>query len=117
MRFSVTSAVTIVTGLTASGSAFMIDTFDRQDCDGPVQSGVNILDNACAAWAEGFRSFKITGRGGNHQRAHFFAADNCGSLTGAIRSGYVDSTAHGFKIGECYDFHGATANVIASYYG
>ncbi|CAO2649199.1 Nn.00g101480.m01.CDS01 [Neocucurbitaria sp. VM-36] len=117
MRFSITSAVAIMVGLTASGSAFVIDTFGGTNCDGVVETGVNIWDNTCATWPNGFRSFKITVWGGNHQMAYFFAPDNCGSLPGAIKKGYVDSTTYDFKLGDCYNFGGAAANAIASYAG
>ncbi|KAF2688320.1 hypothetical protein K458DRAFT_384504 [Lentithecium fluviatile CBS 122367] len=117
MRFSVTSAIAIIAGLTASGSAFVIDTFSGTNCDVVVQTGVNIWDNTCATWPEGFRSFKITVWGGSHQYAYFFAPDNCGSLPGAIGQGYVDSTTNNFRLGDCYHFNGASANAIASYAG
>ncbi|KAK1235601.1 hypothetical protein PQX77_001166 [Marasmius sp. AFHP31] len=103
--------------LTASSSAFVIDTFSGTNCDGPVQSGVNIWDNTCATWPEGFRSFRPKVWGGSHQMAYFFAPDNCGSLPGAIKKGYVDSTTFDFALEGCYNFDGASANAIASYFG
>ncbi|KAE8374168.1 hypothetical protein BDV26DRAFT_284490 [Aspergillus bertholletiae] len=101
-------------GLAASGSAFVIDTFSDTNCGDSVQTGVNIWDNTCATWPNGFRSFKITVWGGNRQYGYFFAPDNCGSLPGAIDRGYVDSTTHDFTLGKCYSFNGASANAIAS---
>ncbi|GMF71461.1 hypothetical protein F9C07_5870 [Aspergillus flavus] len=115
MRFSIT-AVAIMAGLSASGSAFVMDTYSDTNCGDSVQSGVNTWDNTCATWPKGFKSFKITTWGGNRQLAYFFAPDNCGSLPGAIRHGYVDSTTKDFKLGQCYHFDGASANAIASYW-
>jgi hypothetical protein len=115
MRFTITSTVALMAGLTATGNAFMIDTFSGNDCNGVVQTGINIWDHTCATWPEGFRSFKVTVWGGSHQYAYFFAPDNCGSLPGAIRTGYVDSTTYDFKSGQCYNFGGSVANAIASY--
>jgi hypothetical protein len=117
MRFSITSTVAIMAGLTASGSAFMIDTYSGTNCDNIVQTAVNIYDNTCATWPAGFRSFRITVWGGNHQYAYFFAPDNCGSLPAAINQGYVDWTTKNFKLGDCYNFAGGSANAIASYSG
>jgi hypothetical protein len=117
MRFSITSAVAVMAGLTASGSAFVIDTYSGTNCGNVVQTGVNIWDNTCATWPEGFGSFRIRVWGGNHQHGYFFAPDNCGSLPGAIASGYVDSTTYDFVLGNCYHFNGAVANAIASYAG
>ncbi|KAI4948588.1 hypothetical protein J4E91_006014 [Alternaria rosae] len=86
-------------GLAASGTAFVIDTFSGRDCGGNVQQNVNIWDNTCATWPEGFGSFKITTWGGSHQYAYFFAPDNCGYLPGAIGVGYVDSSTNDFVQG------------------
>ncbi|KAK7040525.1 hypothetical protein R3P38DRAFT_3180312 [Favolaschia claudopus] len=86
-------------------------------CANSVQSGVNIYDNTCATWPNAFKSFKITTFGGSHQKGYFFAPDNCGSLPGALRSGYVDSTTHDFVLGNCYNFNDAAANAVASYAG
>ncbi|KAH6868503.1 hypothetical protein BKA58DRAFT_196056 [Alternaria rosae] len=115
MRFSATSTIAIMAGLAASGTAFVIDTFSGRDCGGNVQQNVNIWDNTCATWPEGFGSFKITTWGGSHQYAYFFAPDNCGYLPGAIGVGYVDSSTNDFVQGRCYNFNGASANAIASY--
>jgi hypothetical protein len=115
MRFSVTSAVAIIAGLTVGGSAFVIDTFSGNDCGGSRLQEVNIWDNTCASWPTGFGSFKITTWGGSHQKAYFFAPDGCGSLPGNIKSGYVDSSTNDFAMGRCYGFNGASANAIASY--
>ena len=117
MRFSITSTVAIMAGLTATGSAFVIDTFSDTNCGSAVQTGVNIWDNTCATWPEGFGSFKIRVWGGIHQRGYFFAPDNCGSLPGAIGQGYVDSTTFDYALGGCNNFGGAVANAAASYAG
>jgi hypothetical protein len=115
MRLSITSSIAIMAGLAAHGSAFVIDTFNGNNCDSVVQTGVNIWDNTCATWPDGFQSFRITVWGGSHQRGYFFADDNCGSLPAAIKAGYVDSTTYDFVLGGCYNFDGASANAIASY--
>ncbi|KAB8272515.1 hypothetical protein BDV30DRAFT_239401 [Aspergillus minisclerotigenes] len=113
MRFSITSAVAI---MAATGSAFVLDTYSDTNCGDKVQSGVNVWDNTCATWPKGFKSFKITTWGGNQQIAYFFAPDNCGSLPGSIKNGYVDSTTKDFKLGQCVSFSGASANAISSYW-
>jgi hypothetical protein len=115
MHLSITSTIAIMASLTASGSAFVIDTFSGTNCDNSVQKDVNIWDNTCATWPEGFKSFKITTWGGGRQKAYFFAPDGCGDLTSTIGQGYVDSTTHDFAIGWCYNFNDASANAIASY--
>jgi hypothetical protein len=117
MRFSMTSAVALMAGLTASGSAFVMDTFSDDNCGNSVQRDVNTWDNTCATWPDGFKSFKITTWGGTHQHAYFFAPDNCGSLPGAVANGYVDSSTNDYKLGGCYNFRGSVANAVASYYG
>ncbi|KAE8158012.1 hypothetical protein BDV40DRAFT_304635 [Aspergillus tamarii] len=117
MRFSLASAVVLMAGFSASGSAFVIDTFSGTNCDKSVQKGVNTWDNTCATWPKGFKSFKITTWGGKGQYGYFFAPNNCGSLPGSIKGGYVDSTTKTFKLGQCYNFNGASANAIASYSG
>ncbi|KAB8266186.1 hypothetical protein BDV32DRAFT_143910 [Aspergillus pseudonomiae] len=111
-----TTAVAIMAGLTASGSAFVIDTYSDTGCDKSVQKGVNTWDNTCATWPKGFKSFKITTWGGKRQYAYFFAPGNCGSLPTALKSNYVDSGSS-WELGKCYDFNGAAANAIASYSG
>ncbi|KAB8204484.1 hypothetical protein BDV34DRAFT_226283 [Aspergillus parasiticus] len=116
MRFSIT-AVAIMAGLSASGSAFVIDTYSDTNCGKSVQKGVNTWDNTCATWPKGFKSFKITTWGGKHQYGYWFAPGNCGSLPTALKGGYVDSTTNSFKLGECYNFDGSAANAIASYSG
>jgi hypothetical protein len=118
MHISLTTFVATMAALTISGSAFVIDTYSGTGCDGNVvQTGVNIWDNTCATWPEGFRSYRIKVWGGSHQYAYFFAPDNCGSLPGAIDQGYVDSTTYDFKLDECQSLGGAVANAIASYAG
>ncbi|KAE8357566.1 hypothetical protein BDV27DRAFT_164398 [Aspergillus caelatus] len=116
MRFSIT-AIAVMAGLTASGSAFVIDTYSDNNCGSVVESGVNIWDNTCATWPKGFKSFKIKTWGGSHQKGYFFAEGGCGSLPGAIRKGYVDSTTNDFSLGGCNSFNGASANAVASYSG
>lgn len=115
MRFSLTSTVVIMAGLTIGGSAFVINTFSGTNCRGVVERDVNIWDDTCAAWPKGFRSYKITTWGGRHQYAYFFAPGECRSRSGAIGQGYVDSTTFDFELNHCYDFDGATANAIGSY--
>lgn len=117
MRFSIASSLAAMAALSASSSAFVIDTFGDNGCGSSVQTGVNIWDNTCATWPEGFKSFKITTWGGPHQMAYFFAPGGCGSLPDNLRKGYVDSTTYDFKTGDCYSFNGASANAIASYRG
>ncbi|KAI4916226.1 hypothetical protein J4E85_010314 [Alternaria conjuncta] len=116
MRFSIASTTAVMVALAASGTAFVIDTFGDRHCGGNVQQTVNIWDDTCAAWPQGFGSFRITTWGGNHQFAYFFAPDSCGNPSGAIGSGYVDSTTFDYAQGRCYNFNGASANAIASYY-
>lgn len=100
--------------LSATSSAFVMDTYSGENCGGTSQS-VNVWDNTCATWPDAFKSFKINTWGGSHQKAWFFAPDNCGSLPGSIKSGYVDSTTNDFKFGDCYGFSGSVANAVASY--
>ncbi|KAF2829278.1 hypothetical protein CC86DRAFT_403924 [Ophiobolus disseminans] len=76
MRFTLTSAVAIMAGFAASGSAFVINTYSDLNCGSGVQNDVNTWDNTCATWPDGFKSFKITTWGGSHQKAYFFAPDN-----------------------------------------
>ncbi|KAF2025390.1 hypothetical protein EK21DRAFT_116867 [Setomelanomma holmii] len=113
MHFSLATVLFFSTTLT---SAFVMDTFSGTKCDGTTQN-VNVWDNTCATWPDGFKSFRITTWGGNHQKAYWFAPDNCGSLPGAIATGYVDNTTNDFKLGECYWFSGSVANAVASYAG
>jgi hypothetical protein len=115
MKLSATSFLAAMAALSASSSAFVIDTFGTTDCGSSVQTGVNIWDNTCATWPKGFKSFKITTWGGAHQMGYFFAPGGCGSLPDAIKKGYVDSTTHDFKLNTCYSFNGASANAISSY--
>jgi hypothetical protein len=115
MRFAFTSTLIIMAGLTASGSGFVINTFSGTNCGNTVQTDVNIWDNTCATWPNGFKSFKITTWGGSRQKAYFFAPDGCGDLTSTIGQGYVDSTTRDFTIGRCYHFNDASANAVASY--
>lgn len=115
MKFSVTSSLIAITALNAGTTAFVIDTFGDSNCGQGNQNGVNIWDNTCATWPNGFKSFKITTWGGSHQMAYFFAPGNCGSLPNNIKKGYVDSTTYDFRLNECVSFNGAAANAIASY--
>jgi hypothetical protein len=115
MKFSLASSLTAMAAVSASTSAFVIDTFADTNCGQSVQNGVNTWDSTCATWPNGFKSFRITTWGGTHQKAYFFAPDNCGSLPDAIRKGYVDSTTYDFRLNDCYSFNGASANAIASY--
>ncbi|KAF2632032.1 hypothetical protein BU25DRAFT_445186 [Macroventuria anomochaeta] len=117
MHFSFTSIIAIMATLSASSSAFVIDTYSGSNCNTIVENNVNTWDNTCATWPKGFKSFRIRTWGGNHQHAYFFAPNNCGSLPDAIKSGYVDSTTNDFKLNTCYSFNGASANAIASYRG
>lgn len=114
MRFF-TTTVAIMAGLTATGTAFVIDTYSDDNCGDVVQEGVNIWDNSCATGADGFRSFKIKTWGGKRQKGYFFTAGGCGSLPDAIGKGYVDSSTHDYKLGECESHDGANVNAIASY--
>ncbi|KAF2660522.1 hypothetical protein K491DRAFT_674745 [Lophiostoma macrostomum CBS 122681] len=117
MRFSMISATAIMAGLTATGSAFVIDTFSDTTCGGSVQTSVNTWDNTCATWPKAFKSFRVTTWGGSHQVGYFFAPDNCGSLPGALFNGYVDSSTHDLDQTTCFHFNGAAANAVASYAG
>lgn len=117
MKLSVTSFLAAMAALSASSSAFVIDTYGTTDCQSSVETGVNTWDNSCATWPKGFKSFKITTWGGPHQMAYFFSPGGCGSLPDAIKKGYVDSTTYDFKLNTCYSFNGASANAIASYRG
>ncbi|CAG8949770.1 hypothetical protein HYFRA_00004093 [Hymenoscyphus fraxineus] len=117
MRFSITSSFAIMAGLTVTGSAFVMDTFSDTNCGNGVQQGVNVWDNTCATWPDAFKSYRITTWGGSHQKAYFFAPDNCGSLPGSIRQGWVDSSTPDYQIGNCYNFNDAVANAVSSYAG
>ncbi|KAL4811079.1 hypothetical protein BDV18DRAFT_155692 [Aspergillus unguis] len=110
-----TTAIAIMAGLSATGSAFVIDTFSDTDCKDSVQTSVNIWDNSCATWPKGFKSFKIKTWGGSHQMGYFFPAGDCGNLLGTVTQGYVDSSTHEFKMGDCYDADDSDMNAIASY--
>lgn len=114
MRFF-TTTVAIMAGLSATGSAFVIDTFSDDNCDNSVQKGVNIYDNTCATGPKGFKSYKITTWGGKHQKGYFFTTGGCGSLPTALGSGYVDSSTHDYKIGECKSHGDNSVNAVASY--
>lgn len=107
---------TLLAALTAAttATAFVIETYTDGSCNDYSQR-VNIWDSTCATWPSGFSSFKIRTWGGRHQKAYFFAPNNCGSLPDAIQRGYVDSTTKDYELGTCYDFDGASANAISSY--
>ncbi|KAF1975803.1 hypothetical protein BU23DRAFT_579021 [Bimuria novae-zelandiae CBS 107.79] len=114
--FSVVATLSVMAGLAAPGVAFVMDTYTDSNCNDYGQN-VNVWDNTCADWPNAFKSFKITTWGGNHQHGWWFAPDNCGSLPGSIKNGYVDSTTFDFKIGECVSLGDNVANAVASWYG
>ncbi|PKY02832.1 hypothetical protein P168DRAFT_283575 [Aspergillus campestris IBT 28561] len=116
MRFF-TTTVAIMAGLSASGSAFVIHTYSDEKCEKAVQKDVNIWDSSCADWIDGFKSFKIKTWGGKHQKAYFFAQGGCSSLPGAIDSGYVDSSTHDYKLGECNSYGDTSVNAVNSLAG
>jgi hypothetical protein len=113
MRFFIVTAA--LAALASTGSAFVMTTYEGENCGGNTQQ-VNVWDSSCASWPNGFRSFRISTWGGNHQKAYFFTTRNCGYLPGNIISGYVDATTRAWELNQCVGFgSGQVANAIASY--
>jgi hypothetical protein len=107
---STAAALSAILGL---GSSFVMTTYENQDCTGATQE-VNVWDHTCANWPGGFKAYSINAWGGTHQKAYFFAPDNCGDLPGSISERWVDRYS-GNTLNVCYSFGGAVANAVASY--
>jgi len=101
-------------GLATQASAFVIITYSNEGCTGSTQE-VNVYDNTCAGWMNGFKSYKPTYYGGSHQYATFW--DNVNCAPGPLwEHGWADGGDGRFRIGDCDGFGGAVVRGVSSYY-
>jgi hypothetical protein len=74
MHFShfITAALTVATG----ANAYAVDAFSGPNCSGNKQY-VNIWDNTCGTWMNGFQSIRVVYFGSGNQNAHICRATSC----------------------------------------
>lgn len=116
MQFS-TTLTTLATALAfaSQGSAFDFDAYSSTDCTGTPQE-VNVWDNTCATWFNGFSSFIPKAYGGSHQEGYLFVPNNCGDLVTAQWWRYVDGGDDGYQVGKCVSMgEGHVITAAASY--
>lgn len=85
-------------GLAGVSSAFVVECYRSGDCSGSSQH-VNVYDNTCADWMDGFNSIKVAAYGGSHQKAFFCSRGGCG---GSCKEFWADGGDPNFKIGQCW---------------
>lgn len=66
--------------LATGASAFAVDTFSGPNCSGSSQY-VNIWDNTCGSWMNGFQSFRVVYYGSGGQNAHICRQNTCNGCT------------------------------------
>lgn len=116
MQFS-TTLTTLATALALAShaAAFDFDAYASSDCSGTSQE-VNVWDNSCATWMNGFSSFIPRAYGAEHQKGYIFAPNNCGDLATALWSNYVDGGVSGYQVGQCVSLgNGHVATAASSY--
>jgi hypothetical protein len=74
MHFShfVTAALAVANG----ANAYAVDAFSGPNCTGNKQY-VNIWDNTCGTWMNGFQSIRVVYFGSGNQNAHICRATSC----------------------------------------
>ncbi|KAH6679943.1 hypothetical protein F5X68DRAFT_234463 [Plectosphaerella plurivora] len=77
-------------------SAFALDTFSGPGCTGNKQY-VNIYDNTCGTWMNGFQSYRVIYYGGSNQNAKICKASSCHTCFS-----YNAGRDSNFQKGPCY---------------
>ena len=71
--------VALASAITTNASVMTL--YSGPDCTGTAQEGVNVYDNTCAAWANGFQSFILTSGGAGGQVISTYSPDSCAGAT------------------------------------
>jgi hypothetical protein len=100
------TAILALASLALTANAAVMTLYSGPDCTGTPQEDVNVWDNTCATWMNGFQSFKLTTPGGDNQFITTYSRNACaGTSYNCVQAGDIGLCLNSFGV----NFSGSNA--------